>query len=88
MVRTPASQLGDPSLNLCPVKNLYHRLAELGPTQYIICVPVSKLGGETPSWIRAWSCRSVTKTFQWEYNMQRHLVDTLEANCSGGETAE
>ena len=48
---------------------------------------MSKLGGETPNRIRVWSCWSVTKTFHWKYDMKRHLVDTLAANCSGRETA-
>jgi len=41
-------------------------MAELGTKLYFICAPLSKPGGETPSQIRAGSCRSVTKPFHWK----------------------
>ncbi len=75
MVRAPASQLGDPGLNLGSANNSW---LGWGPHKYSIRAPVSKLGGETPNQIRVWSCRSVTKnTFSLENMTDSAIYWTL-----------
>jgi hypothetical protein len=53
--RVPVCHLGDLGSNLGQANFLQWLMALLRPTQTPFHAPVSKLGGETPSRIRAWS---------------------------------
>ena len=53
VVRASASRLGDPGSNLGSAKFFIMDWLSQGPHKYFIRAPVSKLGGETSSRIRA-----------------------------------
>jgi hypothetical protein len=66
--RAPVCHLGDPGSNLNPAKFLQWLMALSRLTHYSILCTVSKLGGETPSWIRVKSLiRNKKKCSLWEY---------------------